>query len=935
MSIFTRLSRHCPLWKSSTVLLALACALVAQASAQPALARQHIRFDAGWRLHIGDLPWPGGEQVTGWRAKIEPRGAAAAADCTGPHVDATGPGWVKVDAAQQDVFGGKPGFAWYRTKLTGPGNKGMTLHFAGVNDDAIVYVNGRLAGSHNGFGQPFDISISNFWRAGQPNVFAVLINNTQQKGWLGEVDLVRPTGSIAAFGPATPSYDDAAWKPVQLPNDYLVNGTPDKSLSPANAYLPAVVGWYRKTFTFPRADAGKKIYLDFDGVYRDSSVWLNGHLLGTHQSGYTGFEYDATAAIHPGARNVLAVRVDPRLYEGWWYEGGGIYRHVRLTIASPLHVAHWGTFVISTIPGADKTHPKIADLTVQTTLQNSGGASANAKLVSQIVTPSGQTAVSGAMSVRVAAGAQQTFTQHFIVKNPRLWSLDQPNLYRLATKIEQNSRLADNVSTTFGIRTLGFDPAKGFFLNGKHVVIQGTANHQNFAVVGVALPDNLLAWRIAQLKAVGCNGYRTAHDPQATELLDACDKQGMLVMDENRHLGDTYAPKTKSGTPYSDHADLQDLVLRDRNHPSVIMWSMCNEEGLSRTEEGARIFAAMRSAVRKIDPTRPVTCAMLPPWGVGFSNVEDLQGFNHGLDKIDAFRAAFPNKPTFGSEFRGALSDRGVTDNSRALGLRDNYSLDRMAEEAWIPVVKRPYMMGAFVWTGFDYQGESSPYHWPDVNGHFGMFDLTGLPKDGYYYYKANWTSKPMVHIFPHWNWAGKEGQPITVWAYSNCAKVDLLLNGKSLGAQPVLRDTHLVWTVPYAPGTLEAKGYDQSGKLIADDQVQTTGALAKLQLSAYQMPFRPNGEDLALVKITVVDSQGRMVPTASNIVSVTSSGPATLVGTSNGAPNDHVPPHFTTRPVFNGIEVAALRASTDSGKVTVTVTSPGLTPATLALQVK
>lgn len=886
-------------------------------------------------MHIGDLPWPGGEQVSGWRAKIDPRGAAGKADYIGQNIAPASAGWVKIESPNQDVFGGKPGFAWYRASVSGPSGHGLALHFAGVNDNATVFVNGKQVGRHNGFGQPFDVPVSSAWRTDQPNIIAVLIENTQQKGWLGEVDLVRPLAGNAAFGPAMPTYDDSAWKPVQLPNDYLVNGIPNKSLSPANAYLPAVVGWYRKTFTVPRADAGKRIYLDFDGVYRNSTVWLNGHLLGNHPSGYTGFEYDATAAIRPGARNVLAVRVDPRLFEGWWYEGGGIYRHVWMTVAAPLHVAHWGTFVASTIPGADKAHPEIAELTVQTTLQNSSGASGKARLVSQIVTAAGQKVAAGSLPVTVTGGAGQTFTQHFIVKHPELWSLDHPNLYRLATKIEQNDRLVDDYSTTFGIRTIQFDPANGFFLNGKHVVIQGTANHQNFAVVGVALPDNLLAWRIAQLKEVGCNGYRTAHDPQATELLDACDKQGMLVMDENRHLGDTYAPKSKSGTPFSNLQDLRDLILRDRNHPSVIMWSMCNEEGLSRTAEGARIFAAMRSAVRKIDPTRPVTCAMLPPWGVGISNVEDLQGFNHGLNKINAFHSAFPNKPTFGSEFRGALSDRGVYQSSRALGLRDNYSLDRMAEEAWIPVVDRPFMAGAFIWTGFDYQGEPSPFGWPDVNGHFGMFDLMGLPKDGFYYYKANWTNKPMVHIFPHWNWTGEEGKPITVWAYSNCANVAIFLNGKSLGAQPVVRDSHLVWSVPYAPGTLEAKGYDKSGAQVADDKIETTGKPARLVLSPYNMPFRANGEDLALVKISVVDSQGRIVPTVSNMVSITSTGPATLLGTSNGAPNDHVPPKVAIRPAFNGIEVAALRASTKPGVVKITATSPGLAPATVALREK
>lgn len=908
--------------------MALFCA-APPAPADIAGGRQRLLLDADWRFHLGDLPSAGTVLITHWRWKADPRGEAAAGEYTGPQTDARDPGWRDA-APREDVFGGRPGFAWYRAVLSGPAGRDAQLHFQDVNDNATVYLNGRRLAHHDGFRLPFDVSVSGAWHVSKPNVLAVLVENTRTTGWIGDVSLVQPVEMAGA----APAYPDADWRPVHLPHDYVIEGRYDPRENKNHAYLPARVGWYRKTFTVPRADAGKRIFLDFDGVYRNSAVWLNGRYLGTHPSGYTGFEYDATRAVRFGGRNVLAVRVDPRHFEGWWYEGGGIYRHVWLVTTAPLHVAQCGTFVSATVPGVDKARPPAARLTVRTTLQNSAGRGAACRLESEIIGPDGRRVARGAVRREVNPDEERDGVQTFAVPRPQLWSLERPHLYRLVTSLVQNGRTTDRVTTPFGIRTLAFDPRRGFFLNGKHVKIQGTCNHQNFAVVGTALPDNLLAWRIRKLKELGANAYRTAHDPQAEELLDVCDRAGMLVMDENRHFGDTDEAKAAPGTQATDLSDLKAMVRRDRNHPSVILWSMCNEESLSPTPEGARIFAAMRDAVRALDPTRPVTCAMLPPWGTGISQVEDVQGFNHGQARIDAFHSAYPERPTFGSEMAGAVTDRGIARSDVKNGFVDNYSLKRTAEAAWRPTAERPFLAGTFIWTGFDYQGEPTVTNWPSVGTHFGMLDICGFPKDGAYYYRAWWGNQPLVHLFPHWDWAGREGQPITVWCYGNCDRVTLLLNGRSLGTQAMPRFGHLAWDVPYAPGRLEARGYVK-GIMAARDVVETTGAPAQMRLTTEPMPFRANGEDLALVSVSVLDRAGRLVPTADNRIRFQVRGPAALLGTGSGNPNDHTPNAAPARQAFSGRCLAVLRAGDSPGDVVVMATSPGLPAAQITLREK
>ncbi|MBV9470694.1 MAG: DUF4982 domain-containing protein, partial [Abitibacteriaceae bacterium] len=686
---------------------------------------------------------------------------------------------------------------------------------------------------------------------------------------------------------------------------------------------PGDVGWYRKTFTLPSADRGKRLWLDFDGIYRNSKIWLNGRLLGQHPGGYTSFRFDITDTANYGGRNVLTVRADARSFEGWWYEGGGIYRHVWLNVADPLHVTPWGTFVTSDVQGNG------ANVQVKTEVANQSNASATFRLVSQVQNAEGVTVATVATDHTLAAGQSQEFSQQAPVSNPRLWSIETPYMYRLVTQVQRRQRTVDTVTTPFGIRTIRFDAEQGFFLNGKPVKLKGTCNHQDFAGIGTAMPDHVLYWRIRKLKEMGSNACRMSHNPPSPELIDACDRLGMVVMDENRHLGDTFNGKTPSGTPYEDLSELAAMVKRDRNHPSIIMWSMCNEEPLQGSDEGARIFKAMKTATDKWDGTRPVTAAMNGGWGSGFSLVEDLQGGNYNPNGYDGYHKAHPNHPLYGSETASTVSTRGIYANDKVRGYVSAYDVNfpgwaQTAEDAWRPIAQRPYVAGGFVWTGFDYRGEPTPYSWPCINSHFGIMDMCGFPKDNYYYYQAWWGDKPLVHILPHWNWTGKEGQDIDVWCHSNCDRVELLLNGKSLGSRDMPRYGHVEWKVPYALGRLEARGYNGT-TLATSDVVETTGAPAQLLLTPDRTTMQADGEDMILVKVVVADAQGRVVPIADNQVTFQVTGAAHVGGVANGDPSSHEPDKASQRHAFNGLCMVVLQAKERGGNVQLAATSPGL----------
>ena len=752
-----------------------------------------------------------------------------------------------------------------------------------------------------------------------------------------DADWLFHRGDVPILVPAsTEKFVDTHWQTLDLPHDYVLDGHFDSALDRSHGYLPVEAAWYRKHLFIPQTDQGKVLRLQFDGVFRDSQVWLNGHLLGNHASGYTGFEYDISSVAHYGGENVIAVRVDPRHFEGWWYEGGGIYRHVYLNVLSPVHVARHGTYVVSEVPHGNEGADDEADITVQTTVENNGATPANNTVVSEIVSPDGTVLATLHDSAVVAPGGQGDVVQKTVLPQPRLWSPDSPQLYELRTTIQQDGQPVDTTTTTFGIRTIHYDADKGFFLNGKHLEIRGVASHQDFPVVGIAVPDSLQPWRVEQLKRSGANAWRTAHNPPNEALLDTCDRLGMMVMDENRHLGDSYSHHSPPGTPYSDLSDLAEMIQRDRHHPGIIMWSMCNEEGIKGMEgspEGARIFSAMMDTVHRYDRTRPITCAMDSGWlKPGFADVEDIIGVNYSYGSYDAIHAAHPHTPMFGSETANNKTARSNYSYDRTNGWVSSYNL---TDPGWQPVASRPFMAGSFTWTGFDYRGEPNPDGWPDVSNNTGLLDSAGFPKDKFYYLKSWWSDQPMVHLMPvSWNWPGREGQPIRVIAFSNARQVELFLNGRSLGAQTMPPDGHLEWPVPYAPGVLSAKGFTD-GQLVATDQVETVDAPARLQLSPERTTLHADGQDTVVVPLSLVDSQGRFVATADNRITFQLTGGGKLLGVGNGNPADHDPDRANQRNVFNGHALAVIQAGRHATTLQLIATSPGLVPATITLQIQ
>jgi beta-galactosidase len=728
-------------------------------------------------------------------------------------------------------------------------------------------------------------------------------------------------------GPAQPDFDASQWAPVDLPHDWAVDlpfvgddrnlvGHGCKPLG--RAYPETSIGWYRRTFDVPDTDAGRRLALEFDGVFRDAIVIVNNHFAGRNLSGYAPFRFDITDLVNYGQPNTLVVRADATEGEGWFYEGAGIYRHVWLDKTAPLHVAHWGTFVTSQVAAAS------AVVTVETAVANDADQAAACHLVTAIVDGSGRTvATATSAAASVPAWGRHSFRQQVPVPRPALWSIEAPHLYRAVTRVVTAAGTVDRYQTPFGIRTVHFDADRGFFLNGRPVKIKGTCNHQDHAGVGSALPDRLQSFRIEKLKAMGSNAYRTSHNPPTPELLDACDRLGMLVLDETRMMA-----STDEGL-----SELERMVLRDRNHPCVFCWSIGNEEPDQGTARGARVAETMKRRVHELDPTRLVTEAMNNSWGRGLSAVVDVQGFNYGhAQQIDAYHQQFPTKLTMGTEVGSTVSTRGIYENDREKGYVSAYDRNfpgwaSTAEEWWSTYDARPWVAGGFVWTGFDYRGEPTPYGWPCINSHFGILDTCGFPKDNFYYYQAWWSGQPVLHLFPHWNWAGREGQDIEVWCHTNLDRVELFLNGASLGSQDVKKDSHVAWKVPYAPGVIEARGF-KAGKQMLTDRRETTGAPAGVLLEPDRTSISADGADLSVVVARIVDAQGRLVPTAGNEVTFAVTGPGRIIGVGNGDPSSHEPDRASKRSAFNGRCMALVQAGTTAGEIRIEASSPGLAAA-------
>ncbi|AOS44585.1 Beta-galactosidase [Lacunisphaera limnophila] len=717
-------------------------------------------------------------------------------------------------------------------------------------------------------------------------------------------------------GPASIAFDDRGWRQIDLPHDWAVELPFDRRGKASHGYRPigaafpeTSVGWYRRTFPIAASDLGRRISLEFDGIYRNARVFVNGFLVGEEPSGYLGTSYDVSEYLNYGGDNVIAVRADATIEEGWFYEGAGIYRHVWLTKTAPWHVAREGTFVRTDVAGPEAT------VTVDTQVVNEGHEAASGTLEQEVVAPDGRVLATNRRPLQLAAGETTTLTDAIAVASPQLWSLETPVRHTLVTTLRRADQIVDRYETPFGIRTLRFDPNAGFFLNGRRVELKGTNNHQDHAGVGAAIPDALQEFRLRKLKEFGSNAYRCSHNPPTPELLDACDRLGLLVIDENRLMGIN---------AWHLHP-LERLIRRDRNHPSVIMWSIGNEEwAIEGNIKGARITLPMQNFAHRLDPTRPVSAAISGGWG-GISRTVQALGVNYiRQGDTDRQHTGFPGQIILGTEETTNQQTRGiyVTDQARGhLAPQEDGTSGGNAELGWKHYAARPWAAGVFFWTGFDYRGEPTPFGFPAVSSQFGILDTCGFPKDGTSYLKAWWTDEPVLHIFPHWNWSGREGQEIEVRAHSNCEEVELFLNGATLGRKKMEPNGHLAWPVRYAPGMLVAQGY-RPGQETLTTKVETTGPAAAVVLVPDRPAIKADGRDVAVVTVEIRDAAGRLVPTAGDLVGFTISGPGRIIGVGNGDPSSLEADQFvgSSRSVTLG-EWAAPNPAVNTGEVTFETT--------------
>jgi beta-galactosidase len=792
-----------------------------------------------------------------------------------------------------------------------------------------------------------------------------------------------------APGAEAPGFDDASWRPVRLPHDWAIEPDPsargpksDGIFNPEapggsnTGYLPGGIAWYRKTFTLPDGAKGRRVFVEFEGVYMNSDVWLNGRQLGNRPYGYSTFEYELTPHLRSGNEpNVLAVHVDARQPSSRWYSGAGIYRHVWLTQTDPVHVAHWGSYV---------TTPKVSDdsaaVRVRTEVVNQGDGPAEVTLRTTLLDPKGQPASRVETGSPVPTGGPVLVEQDAQVDAPRLWSIEAPAVYTALTEVVRGGRVVDAVRTPFGIRTFAFTKDRGFLLNGRRVPIQGVCQHHDLGCLGAAAFDRAIERQLETLKAAGCNAIRTSHNPPAPALLDLCDRMGFLVMDEAFDCWNVAKTRFDYGRFFVEwhDRDLTDLVRRDRNHPSVIMWSIGNEIPNITSTEGAAWARRLAAICKREDPTRPVTAGCNQPDGTvkgGAVQALDVFGINYNLERFDPYRDKFP---LLSSESASTVSSRREyalqqsQDRVSIVAARDNqlsaYDLfvpdwATHAEHMLLKLAESPWIAGEFVWTGFDYIGEPTPFYWPSVVSYFGFIDLCGFPKDRFFLYQSRWTNTPMVRILPHWSWEGSPGMAIPVWCHSNAEEVELYLNGKSLGVR-TMKETpqpnvvagqttgmmtknkylrpggrsphplHFAWDVPYQRGVLKAEAR-KGGKVVATDEVRTAGNPAKLVLEVDRPEIRADGQDLAFVTVKVVDKEGVDCPNADGLVRFEVSGASGLVGVGNGDPASHEDFQSDRRKAWHGLAQAVLRAGEKAGTATLRASADRLEGARVSIEVR
>ena len=786
-----------------------------------------------------------------------------------------------------------------------------------------------------------------------------------------------------------PDFDDTEWRTLNVPHDWSIEGefSEDNPATPGGGALPGGTGWYRKSIYFDQADTNKQIFIDFDGVYMNSEVYINGHLLGKRPFGYSSFRYELTPWIKFGTENSIAVRVDnSQQPNSRWYSGSGIYRNVWLVKTKPMHVTHWGTYI--TTPEVSKEK---ATINVETTIENNYPTAKNAELITRLVDADGNTVTVSTTPFLLGSKKDTTLSQKLEVSNPQLWSTTTPNLYTAVNEIYVDGRLEDNYKTTVGIRSFRFDAEKGFFLNDEHLKILGVCNHHDLGCLGAAINTRALERQLEILKAMGCNSIRTSHNPPAPELLQLCDKMGFIVQDETFDMW----RKRKTTYDYSQYfpdwyeKDLTDHILRDRNHASVMMWSIGNEVLEQWTDAGADTLNAQEAnlllnfqrdpsslasgdemsvnsmltkkladLVHTLDPTRPVTTGNNEPNPnnhIYKSNALDLIGYNYHESWFKDVPKNFPGKPFIVTESTSALMTRGYyrmpsdsiykwpvrwdipfSDPSYKCSSYDNCHAPwgSTHEDVWRMVRDNDFISGLYVWTGFDYLGEPTPYWWPARSSYFGIIDLAGFPKDIYYLYQSEWTDKDVLHLFPHWNW--EPGQTVDLWAYYNNAdEVELFVNGVSQGVKKKENGAmHVMWRVKFEPGTIKAVSR-KDGKVVLEKEIHTAGEPAQIRLTADRDKIAADGYDLSFITVEVLDADGNLCPNAMNQIQFKLEGDGFIAGVDNGDQTSHESMKGSTIKAFYGKCLAVVQANEHPGTLSLTASSAGLTDATVQIEIK
>ena len=740
-----------------------------------------------------------------------------------------------------------------------------------------------------------------------------------------------------------PDYDDSSWRQLDLPHDWAIEGPFSKEVYFQGGFLPYPgMGWYRKTFDIIESD--KNVLLEFDGVMMYPRIWLNGEFVGEWAFGYTSFAFDITKYLKPGQKNVLAVQVANEDSSSRWYPGSGIYRNVWLTTRNPVHIAHWGTFV--TTPDIQKD---VASTQVETWVENSTDQQESIVLETIIMDAKGNTVTQVRAEGQIDAQKSEKFKQTLKVSNPQLWDIDNPYLYEAVSHILIDGQIVDEYKTRFGIRSFKFDADKGFSLNGQQLKLKGVNMHHDLGPLGAAVSYRATERQLEILQEMGVNAIRTAHNPPSPEQLDLCDKMGILVMDESfdEWRKAKHNVKNSYSVLFDEWAakDMAALVKRDRNHPSVILWSTGNEVPELGTPDGKKSARMLADICRDLDPTRPVSSGIHLSIKIDreLMDIFDVAGFNYWHEQLASLHEEYPDKPILVTEAAATLSSRGVyqfpvkriyrgfRDKSMQISSYDiiNTGFGTLPDVEFKLQDEFEWLAGQFVWSGFDYHGEPDPFEnqWPAHSSYFGIIDMSGFPKDRFYLYQSQWSDKPMVHLLPHWNWDGREGEITPVYVYTNAVAAELFVNGKSQGKKEKGKGQYrLKWEdVVYQPGSIKAVAYNSANAIIADKEIKTASNPFQIDLIADRKSIQADNEDLSFITVEIKDEEGNICPTADNLVSFTIEGAGKIAAVGNGNPITHESYQDSKRKAFNGKCLLIVRSTEESGTIKITATSSGL----------